>query len=922
MTPTERNADAPASAHARDPSSLPLIETKLYVPRWSDALVGRPVLTQRISEGIRGKLTVISAPAGSGKTTLLAEWLADGRRAGWVSLDQGDNDPLAFWLCVIRALQTVRPHVAQRALDALQGEGSVSTAALTVMINELNAIDEDLTLILDDYHVIDAPGVHSGLAFFLDHLPARMRVVIATRTEPLLPLARMRARGEVTELRVADLRFTETEAATFFNRVMTLDLSPRDASTLTDRAEGWIAGMKLAALSMKGSQDVRRFIDAFGGDTRYIADYLVEEVLQQQPEHVRRFLVTTSVLERLNAQLCDAVTGEHGSQAILELLEARNLFVVALDDRRTWYRYHHLFADVLQAYARREDPERVRARHRHASDWYERHGSAEDAVRHALAGEDLDRVAELHERFWPAMDRSYQTARWLARVKALPPQHVRKRPVLWTGYAWGLLNAGELEAADVELSGVEALLAHVRDGANGAIAVSDSARFSALPRELALARVYLAQAIGDQQSTVEHATRALSLAPEEDHAARATASALLALAWWAAGDLNAAHRIFTDALSSMRQAGEFMSAIRGVFVLGDLRAIQGRLREAQQIYESGLQLASETAQSGNAETDELYLGLSELYYERGDLAESARLLHTMAQFGERTVHTGNRHRWCIGMARIAAAQGEHERALQLLAEASVRHRRDPLPQVRPIAAMMARINIARGNMAEASAWARERHIGTDDELSYLREYEYITLARLLMARARADGGQQHAHRALALLERLGTAATEGGRLGAVIETTLLRALSHQLLGDARAALDALVAALELAEDEGYVRVFLDEGNSVRDLLRQAAARGLAGDRTRRLLAAFDGHTTVTASVAQSVAAAAPAAQLLTPRELEILRLVSVGMRNKEIATQLFISTATVKRHIANVYDKLNARHRTEALRRAAELSLL
>ncbi|HEV3483875.1 MAG TPA: hypothetical protein VG106_00600, partial [Vicinamibacterales bacterium] len=438
----------------------PLLETKLYVPRSRSGLVPRPRLFQALRHGAAQKLTLVVAPAGFGKTTLLASWLAEssgGENAvGWVSLDPSDNEPALFWAYVIRALQKVHPAVGTEALALLRSTRPPAIeTVLTTLINEIDAIDADFTVVLDDYHVIDAAPVHSALTFLLDHLPRRMHLAVATRSDPPLPLPRLRARGELTELRAADLRFTLDEASAFLNEVMALDLSPNDTAKLERRTEGWIAGLRLAALSMKGRDDVREFVDAFSGDNRYIADYLVEEVLRSEPEHIRRFLLSTAILDRMNGALCDAVTGDTGSQALLEDLERRNLFVVALDDRREWYRYHHLFAAVLQKQATSEDPDAARSFHARASAWHDEHGSPADAVRHALAAQDLERAADLLERAWPEKDRSYESRTWLARVKTLPDAVVRRRPVLSMGYAWGLLNGGELEAAEPRLRDVE-----------------------------------------------------------------------------------------------------------------------------------------------------------------------------------------------------------------------------------------------------------------------------------------------------------------------------------------------------------------------------------------------------------------------------------------------------------------------------------
>ena len=875
---------------------MTVLETKLYIPRWPAGLLTRPRLVARVRAGVEGKLTVLSAPAGSGKTTLLAEWLAqreaDELPVGWVSLDAGDNEPAFFWSYLIRALQKIAPNVGQQVLAALQPGAAPDVPLLTTLVNEIATCERDAVLILDDYHVIETPAIHTALAFFLDHLPDHMHVIIATRVDPVLPLARLRARGELNELRASDLRFNSDEAWTFLNGTMTLDLADADVAALEKRTEGWVTGLKLAALSMQSQPDARAFIDSFSGDNRYIADYLIEEVLQGQPEHMRRFLSATSILDRLSAPLCDAVTGETGSQVLLEYLEKRNLFVIALDDRREWYRYHHLFAEVLQAHAAREDTELVRAAHRRASAWYEQNGAAAEAVQHALRAHDLERVAELLERHWPPKDRSYASRRWLERVKALPEAIVQARPLLNMGYAWGLLNAGDLEGADLRLRELEASLG--------------DDRYPTLAREHATASVYLAQSRGDAGGTVEHARRVFDLAPAGDSAARATGAALLGLAYWGNGDLDAAHDTFASALASMRSAGAELDAIRGEFVLGDIRATQGRLGEAVRIYQAGIALANAHK---NAEADELYLGLSEVKLERGNLHEAASLLREIDERASRAAHFSNRHRWCVAMARLEEARGDLNATMKMLSEAETNHRRDPLPVTRPIAAMKARIALAIGDVATAARWGRERGLSDDGELSFIREYDYITLARLLIA-------QNQLPQAIALLERLNSHAQLGSRLGSVVETLVLQALAHDQARNTVNAMDAIAAALELAEPEEFSRVFVNEGVAIRDLLRRATARGISGAYTRRVLAAFQEPSQPTTTNG----AATP--HLLTSREHEILRLLATGMRNQEIAKQLFISPATVKRHIANVYNKLDASHRTEALKRAGALNLL
>jgi LuxR family maltose regulon positive regulatory protein len=880
----------------------PLLETKLYAPRPRSALVARPRLIELLGQDAPNKLTLVVAPAGFGKTTFVATWLAGS--AGWVSLDPSENEPRLFWFYVIRAVQKVHPAVGPRALALLQSPQAADIeSVLTTLINDVVSVDADLTLVLDDYHVIDDARVHDSLTFLLDHLPPRMHVVITSRSEPPVALPRLRARGELRELRASDLRFSHSEASAFFSQVMALELSPSDLATLEQRTEGWIAGLKLAALSMKGREDTRAFIDAFSGDNRHIADYLIEEVLRSEPEPIRRLLLGTAMLDRLSGPLCDAVLGQEGSQLVLEDLERRGLFVIALDDRRERYRYHHLFADVLQKQAIAQDPEAVRACHARASVWYEQHGSSADAIRHAFGAADPARAAALLERNWPERDRSYESAAWLARVKSLPDGIVRDRPVLTMGYAWALLNSGELEAAELRLRDVEQ-----GSESPGRMVVNDQARFESLFAELGSARIYLAQALGDVPGTLEHATRALELIPEHDHAGRATGIALVALARWGRGELEQAHRTFADALAAMRAGGHELDAIRGTFVLGDIRVAQGRLREAAQVYERGLLVAAESPHGATAETDELHLGLSELHREWNDLASATSHLEAIARSATRAAHTNNRLRWCTSMAKVREAQGAIDDALELLGEAANHERRDPIPRVRPIPALKARLFVAQGRVDEAADWARKVKLSVNDDVSYLREFEQITFARILIA--------QRAPHVVALLDRLASAAQAGGRVGSVIEILVTQSLAQQALGNMRGALERLTQAVTLAEPEGYLRVFLDEGARVRELLRQAATRGLAVPYLRRVLAAFD------APPKPIVAPGASPVQPLTTRELEILRLIATGLRNQEIADRLSISAATVKRHIANAYGKLGVKHRTEALARAAELKLL
>src|SRR5438874_8254781 len=574
----------------------PLLETKFYVPKWRRDLVPRPRLSNRLNRGAESKLTLVSAPAGFGKTTLLADWLAavavDGRTVTWLSLDQSDNHPASFWTDVIAALQTAEPHIGASAISLLQSpQRAPIEAVLTLLLNELGGMSTDLVLVLDDYHVIDARDVHDGMVFLLDHLPPRMHLVIASRADPPLPLARLRARGELVEIRAADLRFTPDEAAVYLNQGMGLDLTAHDIEVLEDRTEGWIAALQLAALSMKGREDTASFIAGFSGDDRYIVDYLVEEVLKRQPDRVRQFLLQTSVLDRLGSMLCDAVTGQDSGPAngMLEALERANLFVVPLDDSRRWYRYHHLFADMLRTRLLDEQPEQVPERHRRASAWYERNGEMSEAIRHALAAGDVSKAADLIELSAPALRRSRQEAALQGWLAALPDELLRCRPVLSNVFAGELLTDGKLDDADARLRDAERWLGPPgpdrTEGVSAGMVVVDEGQFRRLPGAIAVHRAGLALLLGNLALTEEHARRALDLVPEDDHLGRGGAAALLGLAWWAGGDLEPAHQSYSAASASLLKAGHRADALGCTLALADIRITQGRLRQAKRTYE-------------------------------------------------------------------------------------------------------------------------------------------------------------------------------------------------------------------------------------------------------------------------------------------------------------------------------------------------
>ena len=770
--------------------TLPVLVTKLYVPPPRPEVVPRPHLIGRLHEGLDRKLTLISAPAGFGKTTLVSEWVAaSGRPTAWLSLDEADGDPPRFLTYLIAALRTVAPEIGEGLLDALQSPQALPTESiLTTLVNEVATLPHPLILVLDDYHAIDAEPIDRALTFLLDHLPPQLHLVITTREDPRLPLPRLRARGQLTEVRAAGLRFTPDEAAAFFNDAMGLDLSARDVAALETRTEGWIAGLQLAALSMRGRDDIPGFIQTFAGDDRYIVDYLVEEVLGRQPERVRTFLLQTSILDRLSGPLCNAVTGGADGSALLDALEHGNLFVVPLDDKRHWYRYHHLFADVLRTYALEEEPDQIAIRHRRASAWYERHGQPSEAVRHALAAGDAARAADLVERSAPAMRQNRQEETLLGWLRALPDEVLRCRPVLSNLYAGVLLQCGKIEGVEDRLRDAERWLVPTDRGeppetTTAAMVVIDEDAFRNLPSMIPIHRAGLALALGDVAASVRHARRALDLVGADDLMGRGAAAALLGLAAWTNGDLEAAHRSYADGMASLQRAGYTTDTIGGVIALADIRIAQGRLREAMATYEQALRLATAPNAPTIRGAADMHVGTAELFRERNDLEGARQHLLRSQELGEHAGFPQNPYRWRVAMARIREAEGDLEGALDLLDEAERRYVSDFYPNVRPIAAFKARVWIAQGRAKDALGWARERGLDVSDDLSYLREFEHITLARLLIARYRADQDERIIRDADGLLARLLAAAVAGERAGSVIEILILQALAHEAKGD-------------------------------------------------------------------------------------------------------------------------------------------
>jgi LuxR family maltose regulon positive regulatory protein len=922
-----------------------ILTTKLFLPPPRARIITRPRLTERLNEGLLRKLTLISAPAGFGKTTLVSEWVAGCKQpVAWLSLDEGDNDPTRFLTYLVAALQTIAPNIGAGALALLQSPQPPTTESiLTASLNEIATIPDNFVLVLDDYHVIESETVDNILTFLLEHLPPRMHLIIATREDPSLPLARLRARGQLTELRSADLRFTTAEAVEFFNRVMGLNLSDGDVASLEARTEGWIAGLQLAALSMHGRSDITSFIQAFTGSHRFVLDYLVEEVLQRQPEPVRSFLLQTSILDRFCASLCNAVTEQQDGKEMLNFLERNNLFLIPLDDQRQWYRYHHLFADVLQTHLMEALPVQMVNLHQRASIWFEHNGLRSDAIRHALDAREFARAADLIELAWPAAEEGrILQATWLGWVKVLPEAMVRTRPVLSVCYAYALLGLGELEAAESRFTDAEQWLEPAETLRVGPetqtveMVVADRDQLKSLPATIAIGRAYIAQALGNIRDTVRYASRVLEL-PEAVPFRHSQAAMLLGMTYWAGGDLEAADRVFADYTLKLRAAGNLPDAISTTTVLADIRLALGRIHEAIHTVEQLLQFVLDQGEPIPFDTADLHRELSELYLEQGNLEAAAQHLQRGKELGEKAQLPVLRYRLCIDQARLRKTQGDLDGALAFLDEAQRLYIRTPLPDFRPIFAMKARIWAVTGRLTEALTWVHERGLSADDDLNFLREFEHITLARVLIAQFQSDRNVSSIQAAIRLLDRLLQAAQEGSRTGSAIEILVVQALARQAQGNITPALSLLERALTLAEPEGYVRIFVDEGKPMAELLTRMEAKGgtlSVKKYVLKLLSAFLIHNEIKPSGSNSVdkngsllpakraAGQKPLVEPLSERELEVLRLLRTELNGPEIARELMVSLNTVRTHTQNIYAKLGVNNRRAAVRRAEEFDLL
>lgn len=914
-----------------------LLQTKLYVPRLRPSLVPRPRLIETLNQGLAGKLTLISAPAGFGKTTLVSSWLdalqtesaaPSPAQIAWLSLDENDSELAQFLSYFIAALQRVDPHIGASALPLLQASPLPVSSVLTTLLNDIAQRPETLMLVLDDYHAVDSRPIDEAMTFLLDNLPPQLHLVITSREDPNLPLARLRVRGLLTELRAGDLRFTVGETTVFLQEVMGLNVTEDQIAALEARTEGWIAGLQMAALamqrplSMRGQADVSGFIQSFTGSHRFVLDYLLEEVLHQQPEEVQTFLLKTAVLNQLTGPLCNVLTGDDNGQEILESLDRANLFLVPLDNERRWYRYHHLFADLLRQRLAQEQPDLGTPLHQRASDWYAANGRSNDAVRHALAANDFDRAANHMELAW-SLIHIHRADPWWQWLDTLPDSVVRLRPILILSAAWAhLIFHRERDACERRLQEAEAWL-NLSDAERDSLGmvVVDAEKFKMLPVFIASARAIAARVAGDTVGAIKHARQALDLLPEDDHLGRAFPELLLGLSYFANGEMLSAYETLSNSFNSNLRSGNMTAAIGIKSLLADIQTVQGRLQDARQTCEEALQLVYSQGDLNLRGTANLLLSLSKIHREQGDSKTAAAYWQQSDSLGKQASNSTYQYRKRLALADIKGSQGAFDEALDYLDEAAPWLGQVHLRETRPLAAIKAQVRLKQGRLAEALAWAQKRELSVEDELSFFHEFEYVALARVLIAQFQAGHNDDVIHQAERLLARLLQLAEVEKRTASVIKILILQALAKEAQNDITSALHPLTQALTLAQPENYVRIFVDEGLPMAKLLSETAVRGIMPSYCEKLLAVFaaEGHPVETETPP------APAQSLvdpLTEREMEILSLIATGLKNKEIAATLFVSVNTVYYHTKNLYSKLGVNSRTQAITRAKELDLL
>jgi LuxR family maltose regulon positive regulatory protein len=912
-----------------------ILVTKLYIPRPRSELVRRPGLIGRLNNGLDRKLTLLSAPAGFGKTTLLSQWVRslgdsnerDGQtiKVAWLSLDDGDNDPvrfLSYFIAALNQIKDIEADLGQGAAGMLQSPQLPSTNHILIsLINDLAAIPGKIIFVLDDYHLIDSESVQRALGFLLENLPPQLHLVIATRQDPHLSLGRLRAQDQITDIRAADLRFTFSEAADFLNQAMGLSLSSDDIADLETRTEGWIAGLQLAAISMQGSKDRTGFIKSFTGSHRLVLDFLIEEVLDQQSESIQNFLLQTSILNRLTGSLCDALTEGNHSRETLEMLDRANLFIIPLDEERRWYRFHHLFADLLRQRLRQIQPENLPVLHIKAADWYEQNKFMDEAIEHALCAEDFKRAARLIENATETVwVRSEDTKfrRWLEK---LPDELVFSKPQLCIFQAWQLYLNGQIDEAERRLYAVQRVLEPIASPSAELSSIKDAQLIEVDTRKLlgrtAALRAVLLYSQGDAQGIMQYARQALNYLPEDDLLWRNSATISLGDAYGFIGDVPSAYQARLDGLKMSKASGNaymiLFACLNLVFTLRDM----GRLQDALEICQQQIEMANKNGLSRTGVVGWLFMLWGEILAEKNELEQALELERKGAQLIEQSKDVIMLGWSSLCLIRVLFSRGDLEDAeevIQKINYLAMDHYVNPwiINQMR---AWQARIWLLQDELEAASQWAKDLDVDINGTLTSVHDFDYGILARILIAQKRLVAASN-------LLQRLFETAEEGERTSKMIEILILQALAFQANDKTTQAISTLERAFNLAEPGGFIRIFVDEGPLMAHLLYESLSHGTASKYPQRLLAAFPVAEPERVASKKSQVDQSGLIEPLSDREIEVLQLIARGLTNRDIATRLFLSLHTVKAHTRNIYSKLNVHNRTQAITRSQQLGIL
>jgi LuxR family maltose regulon positive regulatory protein len=886
-----------------------LLRTKFFVPPIRSSHIPRSRLSNLIDGGLDRALILVSAPAGYGKTTLVSSWLKEREiPSAWLSLDGGDNDPIRFLQYLLAALVSLAPAIESDLFGMLQGiQPSQFESVINLLANELASSSDPFVLVLDDFHVLHAEAVLKMIAYLLEHIPPRMHLAILTRTDPPLPLSRLRVRGQLLDIRADQLRFTQNEIAAFLNDAIGLTLSANDLSAMETRTEGWIAGLQLAALSMQGSKDVHAFVQAFTGSHHYVMDYLAEEVLKRQPKELSTFLLQTSVLDRLCGPLCEAIVelepaGVMDGQAMLETIEEMNLFLIPLDDERHWYRYHHLFADVLRKRLGHQYPSMLPELHRRASQWYEQNGLVVESIQQAITAGDQDRAAHLIEENGCYILMSGEVATLLNWTDTIDFQS-ETRPWLAIQKAWALALAGNLDPVEPTLQVPEKLLAPLEP----------TLEVRTMQGTIAAARAQCANLRGDTHSAVEYARQALELLPDcssISRSIRSVSTSLLGDASWFNGDMEEAKRAYTETIRIGREAGNLHMVLIANASIAEISMIQGQLHQAAERYAQCLQMAVRPDGQRSPLAANILASMSKLFYEWNRLEDAGQSIHQCIDLCRQWGDIGLQAYAHALLARLEQAWGHPEQAGEAMREAERLIGQYPDSPYLPIQvkSILALVCLAQGNLDKPSLHIQQRGLKIKDEIPPHRELEYDLMLRVLLARCDYEA-------AINLSNRLLQKAETTGQAGFVIEVLILQALALQGKKENEQALAVLEKVLALAQPEGYVRSFLDQGEAMTRLLCLVQSRQVGNGYASVLLSKIGGISGMTQPSMQLLA------EPLTAREVEVLNLIQAGCSNQDIADQLVISLPTVKRHISNIYTKLGVESRTQAVAIGKELKL-